>query len=93
MPAAQLTAQYPFSKKIAIEEENLTLKANAIIKDQNGFLWIGTSAGLFKYVSTVPEIITTSEIDKCHVTALYEDAEGTIWAGCRDGRILKVKKT
>ena len=38
MPAAQLTAQYPFSKKIAIEEENLTLKANAIIKDQNGFL-------------------------------------------------------
>ncbi|MBK8787280.1 MAG: histidine kinase [Chitinophagaceae bacterium] len=92
MPAAQLTAQYPFSKKIAIEEENLTLKANAIIKDQNGFLWIGTSAGLFKYASTVPEIITTSEIDKCHVTALYEDAEGTIWAGCRDGRILKVKK-
>lgn len=89
--AERLSAQYPFSKKIVIEEENLTLKANVIIRDHLGFLWIGTSAGIYKYTSTVPEYIASGKNSKFYVTALFEDTEGTIWAGCRDGNILKIK--
>ena len=84
-----LSAQFPFSKKIDIEEENLTLRANVLLKDHNGFLWIGTSEGVFKYNGTVPQKIPGSAAgSKMYVTALYEDADGMIWAGCKDGTVM-----
>ncbi len=87
----QVCAQYPFSKKIDIEEDNLTLKANVLLKDHFGFLWIGTSEGLFKYNSVIPEKITPDFKDKYHITSLFEDVTGIIWAGCKNGGILCVK--
>jgi ligand-binding sensor domain-containing protein len=87
----QAVAQFPFSKKIEIEEENLTLKANVLLKDHFGFIWIGTSEGLFKYNSITPEKIPDSRYNKFYITALYEDDGGIIWAGCKSGQILMYK--
>jgi ligand-binding sensor domain-containing protein len=91
LPIEEVSAQYPFSKKTDIEEENLTIKATALIRDHQGFLWIGASTGIFKYNSTVPENITADLKDKPYITALFEDASGIVWAGCKTGQILKVK--
>lgn len=84
-------AQFPFSKSIDVEEENLTLKTTVLLKDHSGFIWIGTSEGLFKYNSAIPEKITDSLHQKMYITALYEDASGTIWIGCKNGAILTLK--
>lgn len=88
---APAVAQFPFSKSIEVEEENLTLKTTVLLKDHAGFLWIGTSEGLFKYNATVPEKITNSVYSKIYITALFEDAAGTIWIGCKNGAILMLK--
>jgi ligand-binding sensor domain-containing protein len=88
LPAA---AQFPFSKSIDVEEENLTLKTTVLLKDHSGFIWIGTSEGLFKYNTTIPEKISDSLHSKIYVTALFEDASGIIWIGCKNGAILMLK--
>ncbi len=90
IPFNQVTAQYPFSKKTDIEEENLTIKATVLIRDHLGFIWIGTSTGIYKYNSTVPENITANLNEKPYITSLYEEPGGTIWAGCKNGQILKI---
>lgn len=86
-----VAAQQPFSRKIDIEEENLTIKANIILKDHDGFLWVGTSEGIFKYNAAIPEKILIPGIDKVFIAALYEDKAGTIWGGCKDGKIIFIK--
>lgn len=91
MQFVNAAAQSPYSKKIDIEEENLTLKANVLLKDHNGFLWIGTSEGLFKYNAVVPEKITFPSGEKLYITALHEDGAGTIWAGCKTGQLIIIK--
>lgn len=84
-------AQYPFSKTVSIEEDNLTMKSTRLLKDHNGFLWIGTSEGIFKYNAVDPEKVPTPPKLKVYVTALYEDHTGTIWAGCKNGVIIIIK--
>ena len=91
LSADHVVAQYPFSKILNIEEENLTLKSNVLMKDHFGFLWIGTSEGLFKYNSAAPENITSYTKSQAHITSLHEDTNGAIWAGCKNGQILIVK--
>ena len=86
-----LSAQYPFSKVIDVEEENLTVKVNTLLKDHYGFIWIGTSEGIFKFNSAIPEKISTNQNDKFNITALSEDATGILWAGCKNGNILTIK--
>lgn len=86
-----LVAQYAFSKAFDVEEDNLTLKTTVLLKDHFGFLWIGTSEGIFKYNSAIPEKIHTPENIKYHITSLLEDSKGTIWAGCNNGIILTIK--
>jgi ligand-binding sensor domain-containing protein len=91
MPFAGVNAQYPFAKKIDIEEENLTIKGNVLLKDHAGFIWIGTSEGVFKYNAAIPEKILLPQQGKIYITALYEDVNGTIWMGCKTGQIFTIK--
>ncbi len=84
-------SQFSFSKKIDIEDENLTLKGTVLLKDNDGFIWIGTSDGLFKYNAVTPEKIILPVKDKIYITSLYEDEAGTIWAGCKTGQIFTIK--
>ncbi len=89
--APAVMAQFPFSKTIEVEEENLTLKTTVLLKDHFGFIWIGTSEGLFKYNTSIPEKITDSFGRRIHITSLCEDAAGTIWIGCKNGGIYSLK--
>ncbi|HNK28534.1 MAG TPA: two-component regulator propeller domain-containing protein, partial [Ferruginibacter sp.] len=85
-----LAAQYPYSKKVSIEEDNLTLKSTVLLKDHSGFLWIGTSEGLFKYNAVDPERIPLPvKEQKTHIASLFEDKKHVIWIGCRNGTILR----
>jgi ligand-binding sensor domain-containing protein/uncharacterized membrane-anchored protein YhcB (DUF1043 family) len=88
---ATIHGQYPFSKTIELEEDNLTVKTNVLIKDHFGFLWIGTSEGIYKFSSATPEKILTPDQKNIYISCLYEDVDGTIWAGCKNGQILTIK--
>src|SRR6266705_3341061 len=60
----------------------------AIIQTRDGFLWVGTSAGLVRFdgVKFTEIKPTASSVGSIHVTALCEDSVGRLWIGTqRDG--------
>ena len=65
-------------------------KITALLKDQNGFIWIGTDNGLNRYDGTSillfqnnPE--NENSIGSNRITALLEDQDGRLWIGTKDG--------
>ncbi len=72
---------------------------NAILQTQDGYLYLGTSAGLFRFDGvSFTEVSTESQDEKASqtITALCETRDGSLWIGTasaglrvlKDGRIL-----
>lgn len=73
---------------------------NAILQTSDGYLWLGTSAGLFRFDGvTFTEVSTDPEDSNAHesITALYQTRDGSLWIGTasgglrvfKDGRMLR----
>ena len=65
-------------------------QVQAILQDQNGFLWFGTQNGLNKYNGyefTVYQhnISDPASIASNHIAVLYEDSQGILWIGTDTG--------
>ncbi len=65
-------------------------RANAIIQDQKGYIWIGTWNGLNRYdgyecKKYIPNFKDSSTITNREVVALYEDSKENIWIGTTSG--------
>jgi PAS domain S-box-containing protein len=60
---------------------------NAITQDKTGFLWLGTSDGLYKFDGRSAVAIEADGILKKEITALYIDHFETVWIGTRQGKI------
>jgi ligand-binding sensor domain-containing protein len=60
-----------------------------LLETQNGFMWVGTDQGLFRYdglefdLYPLSDSLATAE----KASALYETPEGQLWVGYEDGRI------
>ncbi len=62
------------------------LNANCIIQDRQGFLWIGTENGLFRYDgSRFQEFGYAAGLSNTFVNALLEDSSGRLWVGTNEG--------
>ncbi|MDP5172395.1 MAG: hypothetical protein NWR72_19275 [Bacteroidia bacterium] len=62
-----------------------------IIEDRWGFLWVATRYGLYRYDGYSFELYEAGaggDNRSRRIFALYEDKDGNIWAGYRDGGIL-----
>ena len=81
LPAA---AQRPFSRDYWLNESNTPVKVNALARDRQGYLWLGTDAGLYRFnghhFSLIPD--TTSG----QISAL-SCAGDTVYCGYDDGRL------
>ncbi|CAN5142205.1 hypothetical protein BH09BAC2_BH09BAC2_16360 [soil metagenome] len=57
-----------------------------IVQDHKGFIWVGTSAGLFRYDGKNSKVFTINEgLNDNSVRALSIDETGTIWIGTNQG--------
>ncbi|QIA07649.1 hybrid sensor histidine kinase/response regulator transcription factor [Draconibacterium halophilum] len=72
-------------------EHGLTIdKANDIVQDQKGFIWIGTINGLtrydgYDYVTYQPQYHDSTSISNREITKLLVDKTGNLWIGTASG--------
>ncbi|GEM_PF-788603 len=70
--------------------KGLTRNVHCITQTQDGFLWFGTEAGLLKYDGYEYEIFKylphdTLSLGNSMITRIFEDKNGTLWIGTRQG--------
>jgi len=64
---------------------------NVIMQDNSGFLWLGTSEGLFKFDGRNATAIGKEfPVLKQDISAIYVDSKQTAWVGTRSGRIYSL---
>ncbi len=61
-----------------------------VLQDREGFLWIGTQAGLNRYDGYEVKVFRNDPLDRTslvdnYVNASYEDSEGRLWFGTKGG--------
>jgi len=67
-----------------------TCGIHAFLQDSEGFLWIGSSQGLFRYDGTNLDVYRpvpgdTASLPSLYVNSLHQDKKGMIWAGTGHG--------
>ena len=84
-------AQIPFLKTFQVDKERSEIRVQRIIKDRKGFIWLGTSEGLYKFNGIEFSKIASEFVRDSSVTALFEDSRQRIWVGFRQGKIATVE--
>lgn len=89
---APAISQTPFFKQFNPNRDNVNLKTNVIYQDLNGYLWIGTSEGAYKYNGNEYVLYKLpKETINDDVTAIFQDQSKTIWIGYYNGAIATIK--
>src|SRR3546814_706825 len=88
MNAAVVCAQAPHFQKYFPVKRNQSLQVNALLQDRTGFIWLGTSRGLFRFDgSDYRHYDLTDSLPDSEITALAEDSLGRIWSGHQNGQL------
>jgi ligand-binding sensor domain-containing protein len=88
LPGAK--AQFPLFKSIAGKDQLKDGNVTRLIQDAKGFIWVGTSRGLFVYDGfDFREIPFGDSLKPAGVSALAVDLSGMVWAGFTNGRIAR----
>jgi len=81
-------AQMPFFQHYFLLKKNEPVQVEVIFQDHKGFLWIGTSKGLFRFDGRNKRRYTAAQgLLHEKVTAVAEDSTGRIWIGHADGQL------
>ncbi len=70
----------------------LTADANFVLGSSDGYVWIGSYSGIFRYDGTEFEKIEYSE-GLTSGRALFEDRRGRIWVGTNDNGVVVIEGT
>lgn len=66
----------------------------AIVQTRDSYIWLATQEGLVRFDGirfTVFDKRTTPQIKENNIQALYEDREGSLWAGTEGGGLVRLK--
>ncbi len=67
---------------------------NALAQTDDGYLWVGTAAGLARFDGVRFTTISLSrDNEQEFITALAAGGNGTLWVGCRSGKIVHLRST
>ncbi len=93
LSALSLEAQVPYFKTHPFSETHKNTVVNTMLEAKDGFLWFGTSNGLFQFNGLeFKQIALADTILISNVTALFEDENATIWTGTKEGEIFFLEK-
>jgi ligand-binding sensor domain-containing protein len=81
------SGQMPDSRTFNLLEDNQTFKINALLKSTTGYIYAGSTNGLYKFDGIKFNLVKNNIKDT--ITALFEDKAGTIWIGYKSGHIAK----
>jgi len=65
----------------------------AVSQTQDGYLWVGTLAGLARFDGnrfTVFDADNAPELENGRITSLFEDSEGVLWIGHETGELTRL---
>lgn len=79
-----LKAQVNFNIERAYSENSFRERVNAILKDSEGYLWLGTKKGLFRYDGTTFLLFNKLGFIP-GVTGIIEDDSGNLWLSTENG--------
>ncbi len=83
------TAQVFGYKSFKLLEDNQLFKINTLYKTAEGFIYAGTTNGLYTFDGKKFDKINFAAAAKDTVTAVFEDNKKQIWAGFKNGKIAK----
>ncbi len=84
----QSAGQVPFFQEYFLLRKNDALQINKILQEEKGYMWFGTSKGLYSFDGNNQERYTAKDgLDHDVVTALAEDSLGRIWIGYENGKL------
>jgi ligand-binding sensor domain-containing protein len=84
--STSLAAQVPFFQSYSLLRKKDVLHVNDILQDRDGYIWLGTSSGLFRFDGRQHIQYTVKDsLPDNDVTALAQDSVGRIWTGHRNG--------
>ncbi|MBK6686966.1 MAG: response regulator [Deltaproteobacteria bacterium] len=90
--ALQVWANEYVEQIIDVREGLPQSSANAVVEDDDGFLWIGTFAGLVRYDGHSFRVFrpgTTGGLPSGAVTRLHKGAGGALWIGTDQGLVVR----
>jgi ligand-binding sensor domain-containing protein len=88
-----LQGQVPYFQKYFLSKKNESVQVNAILQDKEGFIWYGTTKGLFKFNGeNIRRFAVAEGLPDETITAIAQDSLGRIWMGCRNGKIARIEK-
>jgi ligand-binding sensor domain-containing protein len=84
-------AQHPGYKYFKLEKDNKSVKINTLYKNQQGYIYVGTDNGLYKFDG---EKYTRINFENAEyndtVTAIFQDRQQKTWVGFKSGRIANI---
>src|SRR5258705_7035548 len=84
-------AQVPYFKPFIVDRDHRDLRCQRLMKDHSGYIWIGTSQGVYRFDGIdFQKFLTPDPRSENSVTALYEDDEHKIFIGYRNGDIAVI---
>ncbi|MCB0558551.1 MAG: histidine kinase [Lewinellaceae bacterium] len=87
MPASR--GQSPFFVEHPLGEIYRDVKVSLVYEASDGFLWFGSSHGLFRYDGQqYHQYLAPDSLTNNKVAAIFEDKGHRFWAGYEDGRIF-----
>jgi ligand-binding sensor domain-containing protein len=75
------------SRVFSLMDDNKSFKINALLKSNTGYIYAGTTNGLYQFDGTKFNKIKSNVKDT--ITTLFEDKVGTLWIGYKSGHIAK----
>jgi len=94
----KLSAQAVFFNHIAQDDGLRNGNVRAILKDHQGFIWIGTEDGLHRYDGYSMKVYRNIKLDSTSlgsnfVLSLFEDSHHNLWVGTLDGGLYVYNRT
>ncbi len=85
-----ITAQTPVFRPQRLQEQSENLQATVLHQDGNGWIWIGTEHGLYRFDGfACTRVPAPDSLDQQPVTALA-DLQGYLWVGYRNGSVARL---